>query len=479
MLPQNTAPLGSRAVMMIPIPAQEKKVMEKPPLWHAAGLGCQGKFRYAGSMNRTKTLVILLFFLLSGASQPVQASPSEQFVNAPPTNTLYLPIILRTLPLPPADEASQRIQLPPGFAIRIFAHNILGTPRFMAVGPDGQLYVSLLGSGQIARLPDRNQDGLSDGIEIVASGLNYPHGIEFNGGYLYVACGDRVVRLAGPDAGGAFGAPELVTDAIPGAVGHGTRTLHFGPDGKLYVSVGSSCNLCVESDPRRAAILRFNPDGSIPVDNPFASDADPNKRPVWAYGLRNSVDFLWSPGGQLWADHNGVDGLGDSTPPEEIVIPVQKGASHGWPYCYTPVLGVNTSAEIRDDRIALPPGFTCDQAVPASFTAPAHSASLGMTLVSGTLFPAEYRSSLYVAFHGSWNTSDSANYRDCKIERVILVNGQPAGSQTFASGWRAPGKLCGDSSTWGRPADVIFGLNGEMFISDDSAGRVYRVIYQP
>jgi len=386
---------------------------------------------------------------------------------------------MRFLALPPADEASQRIQVPPGFAIRIFAQNLTGTPRFMAVGPDGMLYVSLLNSGQIARLPDRNQDGLADGVEIIASGLNLPHGIEFNGGWLYIATGDRVVRLAGPDVNGGFGTVETVTTNIPGPVGHSTRTLHFGPDGKLYVSAGSSCNLCEETDPRRAAILRFNPDGSIPADNPFASDADVNKRPVWAYGLRNSVDFLWSPNGELWADHNGVDGLGDAVPQEEIIIPVQKGASNGWPYCYTPTLGVNTAAEERDTRIALPAGFTCDQAVAARFTAPAHSAPLGMTLASGTLFPPEFQTSVYVAFHGSWNTSDPLNYRDCKIERVILVNGQPVGSQTFATGWRAPNGLCGDAATWGRPADVIFGMYGEMYISDDKAGRVYRIIYQP
>lgn len=430
-------------------------------------------------MNRIISVVIFAILTISGITPAAKAAALYPLANTPPGSTIYLPLILRTLPLPPADEAAQRIQLPPGFAIRIFAQNISGYPRFMAIGPDGQLYISLFNSGQIARLPDRNLDGLADGIEIVASGLNLPHGIEFNGSWLYVACGDRIVRLAGPDAGGAFGAPELVTDNIPGPVGHSTRTLHFGPDGKMYVSVGSSCNLCVETDPRRASILRFNPDGSIPADNPFANDADLNKRPVWAYGLRNAVDFLWSPGGQLWADHNGVDGLGDTVPPEEIVIPVQKGASHGWPYCYTPTLGVNTSPEVRDNRIALPAGFTCDQAVPATFTAPAHSAPLGMTLASNAQFPAEYRSSLFVAFHGSWNTTDPANYRDCKIERVILENALPVSSQTFATGWRAPGKLCGDSTTWGRPADVIFGVYGEMYISDDIGGRVYRVIYQP
>lgn len=247
----------------------------------------------------------------------------------------------------------------------------------------------------------------------------------------------------------------------------------------MYVSAGSSCNLCVETDPRRAAILRFNPDGTIPTDNPFANDTDTLKRPLYAWGLRNSVDFLWSPNGVLWANHNGSDGLGDALPPEEIVIPVQGNRSHGWPYCYTPGVGVVSALEVRDTRLPLPTGFTCDTAVPAIFTAPAHSAPLGMSIASGSNFPPEYNNDLYVAFHGSWNTDVIANYRDCKVERIILENGEPIGSTTFATGWREPNKKCGDPSTYGRPADVTFGLNGEMYISDDAGGRVYRVVYAP
>jgi len=427
-----------------------------------------------------KRWIWLLLVLLIGVL-PVGRSPSAAPIDLQGTQTgsvIYLPIISSpALPLPPVDEAFQRIKLPDGFAIRIYSQNLSGNPRFMAVGPDGHLYVSLLNAGQVVRLPDRNNDGLADGIEVIASGLNAPHGVEFFDGSLYIACTDRVIRLAGPDTSGNFGTVVTVVLDLP-VGGHSTRTVHFGPDGKMYVSVGSSCNYCNETDPRRAAILRFNPDGSIPADNPFSEDPDLNKRPVYAFGLRNSVDFFWTPLNELWADHNGSDGLGDDAPPEEIVIPVQAGASHGWPYCYTPTLGVNTSNEVRDTRIDLPAGFTCPQAVPARFTAPAHSAPLGMTLGSGGNFPADYASSLYVAFHGSWNTT-TASIRDCKVERVILVDGQPVGSQAFATGWRAPGETCGAPATYGRPADVIFSPKGEMFISDDKGNRIYRVIYAP
>jgi len=421
-------------------------------------------------------VVILLFILLVIAfgfnSLPIQAQQPVQ-------NLVYLPLISKGLPLPPPDAASQRITVPAGFQIRIFAEGLAGKPRFMTIGPEGHLYISLMNAGQIARLPDRNNDGLADRVEIVASGISLPHGIEFFGGYLYIASGDRVQRMLGPDQNGNFSALELVTDNIPPAVGHSSRTIHFGPDGKMYVSAGSSCNICEETDPRRAAILRFNPDGSIPTDNPFANDPDVRKRPLYAWGLRNSVDFLWTPTGTLWANHNGVDGLGDDLPPEEIVIPVQMNKSHGWPYCYTPGLGAVSANEVPDGRLALPNGFICADAVPAIFTAPAHSAPLGMELASGNNFPAAYKDDLYVAFHGSWNTNVVDNYRDCKVERVVLQNGQPISSQTFATGWREPNKKCGDASTYGRPADVIFGTSGEMFISDDAGGRVYRVVYLP
>ncbi len=425
----------------------------------------------------TKTTHFIFGLLLVGV---FAASAIVPAFAADGGNTLFLPFIQKGPPLPPPDEAAARIQLPPGFHIRIYAEGLPSRPRFMAIGPDGHLYLSLMNSGQVARLPDRNRDGLSDGVEVIASGLYLPHGLAFHNGFLYIAEGDKVERLAGPQPDGSFGAPELVTANIPPPLGHSSRTVIFGSDGKMYVSAGSSCNVCEEDDPRRAAVLRFNPDGSIPPDNPFANDPDERKRPLWAWGLRNSVGLVVSSADGLWANHNGSDGLGDDLPPEEIVIEVQGGQHYGWPFCYTPGVGVipPDTQEVRDTRIALPAGFTCAQAVPARFTAPAHSAPLGMTLGKAGNFPPDFVDDLFVAYHGSWNTT-ADNIRDCKVERVLLENGQPVGSQTFATGWRAPGQPCGASATWGRPADVIFNAYGEMFISDDKGMRVYRVVYAP
>ncbi|HCS40769.1 MAG TPA: sorbosone dehydrogenase [Anaerolineaceae bacterium] len=451
-------------------------------------------------------LVLIHFFILAGCTSAAKTSPpaaSETLFptetsNLKPSGTPVLPPVETLtqsvtqnapdplLALPAEDEASARLSLPDGFAIRIFAQNLQGKPRFMAFGPDNALYISLTNGGEIMRLPDLNQDGLADSNEVVISGLNQPHGLEWQGDWLYVAENDRIERFRYSSESGLFDQRELVTDNIPGGGGHYTRTLHFGPDGKLYVSVGSSCNVCVESDPRRAAILRFNPDGSIPADNPYVDNADTRMHAVWAWGLRNSVDFLWTPTGELWANMNGRDnlidnnGLPDSLPPEVMVFPIRPGRFYGWPYCFNLLLGGNSisAPQVLDNQsnLRLPEGLDCNQAVPALFTDLAHSAPLGMSLGQDGNFPSEYQNDLFIAYHGSWNIENPESIRDCKVERIVIENGLPVRNEVFVNGWRAPGSNCGDASAYGRPADVIFGADGAMYISDDAGGRVYRVI---
>jgi glucose/arabinose dehydrogenase len=379
--------------------------------------------------------------------------------------------------VPPEDAASRRLQVPPGFAVRIFASG-LNNPRLMTVGPDGQLYVAERGASAVIRLPDANGDGLADERVVVAEGLNRPHSLEWFGGALYVAEDGRVTRLADLNGDGDMrdaGEQQLITDNIPSGGSHTSRTLHFGPDGKLYVAAGSTGNIEPERDARRATIMRFNPDGTIPNDNPFAGDADITRRPVWAEGLRNSVDFVFLPDGRLWANHNGSDGLGDDVPPEEIVIQVEKGRHYGWPACYTPVLGVVPpgTREARDERAPLGRLASCDEAVPALFTDLAHQAPLGMARYAAEQFPPQYRDNLFVAYHGSWNSSTP---RDCKVQMIVVRDGAPVESRPFLTGFRdSEAQQCGRA--WGRPTSIAIGAGGELFVADGQNGNIYRVVY--
>jgi glucose/arabinose dehydrogenase len=376
------------------------------------------------------------------------------------------------------DEASQRLVVPPGFALNTY-FSALDEPRLMTVGPDGYLYVAERGGGAVVRLPDADGDGVADGREVIAEDLNQPHSLEWFEGSLYVAVFDRILRMTDENGDGDMldeGEQATVTDNIPAGGVHTSRTLHFGPDGKLYVAAGSSNNIDVETDRRRAAISRFNIDGSIPEDNPFANDPEETRRPVWAEGLRNSVDFLFLPDGRLWANHNGSDGMGDDLPPEEIVVEVAAGSHYGWPYCYTPEQGVVVSdaQEAHDDRVEFDQWLSdCSAATPALFTDLAHQAPLGMAYYDHTTFPAEFQGNLYVAYHGSWNSTMA---RDCKVQMVVVQNGMPVESRPFVTGFRdSEDQQCGDA--WGRPAGVAVGPNGELFISDDQNGNIYRVVY--
>lgn len=338
------------------------------------------------------------------------------------------------------------LKLPQGFDINAFASG-LTDPRMMALSPDGRLFVTEMDAGRVTILPDANGDGRADRHITYASGLNNPHGIAFHGGYLYVAETTRVIRY--PYTSGADSAPkpQVVVPNLPPDGEHFTRTITFGPAGHLYVSVGSSCNVCIESNPMRAAITRYNADGT--------------GKQIIATGLRNAVGMAWNPvTHRLWATVNGRDFLGDNIPPDEVVV-IQDGGFYGWPYAYgnhvpDPQFGSRNPAKVRE-------------MIPPKIAIQAHSAPLGLTFYTGSMFPAKYRNGLFVAYHGSWNRSVPTGY---KVVWFPITNGTtPGAQQNFITGW-----LQG-SRAWGRPVDVLTGRRGELYITDDRAGYVYRVTY--
>ncbi len=351
-------------------------------------------------------------------------------------------------PPPPLTEfvTVDGLHLPPGFSIVRFAEG-LDKPRFMTIGPDGALYVAEMGGGRVLRLPDRDGDGLSDGAEVVAEGLYRPNSLAFApDGSLYVGEVERVARLRDPDGDGVFQEQETVISGIP-KDGHFTRTVLISPDGRyLYLSVGSSCNVCDEKDPRRATILRYNLDGS--------------GEQIFARGLRNAVGIAFRPGTEeLWATNNGRDWLGDDLPPDTVQR-VRQGDDFGWPRCH--------AGRIEDPDFG-EPGSCRGVAVP-EVELQAHSAPLGLAFYDGARFPPSYRGSLFVAFHGSWNRKEPTGY---KIVRIPFdENGVSGGVEDFVWGWLTP-----DGEKRGRPAGVVAAPDGSLFISDDAAGVVYRVVY--
>jgi glucose/arabinose dehydrogenase len=344
-----------------------------------------------------------------------------------------------------AHFSPRAITLPPGFHITLFADNVEGA-RSMASGPAGVVFVGTRGAGKVYALVDRDGDFKAERRITLAEGLDMPNGVAFKDGDLYVAEVSRVIRFDNIMAHLAPGAPfSVINDSFPHKRHHGWKFIRFGPDGKLYVPVGAPCNVCLEKDPRFATIMRMNADGS--------------GLEVFARGVRNSVGFDWNPKtGVLWFTDNGRDWLGDNLPPDELNRAPVAGRHFGFPFFY----GDN----IPDPKFG-------DRAPKGTYYPPVqrlgpHVASLGMRFYMGRMFPPAYHDQIFIAEHGSWNRSRPIGYR---ITLVRLKNNRPVSYEVFAKGWLS------DHGVIGRPVDVEILRDGSMLVSDDYAGRIYRIVY--
>ena len=344
------------------------------------------------------------------------------------------------------DALRSRLSLPPGFTVAEYAK--VGGVRFMALGPDGAVYASRPGSGEVVRLVDADHNGEAEAQTVAVSGLNRPHGLAFHGGYLYVANTDGVVRVRLGADGVGVGSAERVS-SYTGGGGHWSRSIVFGPDSGMYVTIGSSCNMCVEKSPDRAAVMRFDANGG-------------NGR-VFASGLRNAVGIAVNPATkQIWVTQNERDNIEpdhEDLPPEEINI-LQDGGNYGWPYCYGDRVP-SPDREFHDPA-------RCERTIPPALAMQAHSAPLGITFLDrATMFPSDWRGDALVAFHGSWNRSTPTG---AKVVRVRVRDGKPVSYEDFITGWQGP-----NGRRWGRPVDVMVHSDGSLLISDDAAGAIYRV----
>ena len=339
-----------------------------------------------------------------------------------------------------------QISVPEGFEVGIFAEG-LDRPRFMNFGPDGRLYVAERGANRIVVLDDEDGDGRSDSQKVFADEVDDPHSIVFYEGAWYVGVPTGVIRFTDHNGDGHSDERETLIDSYATS-GHNTRTVEFLPDGRMVVSVGSSCNVCEEGDPRRATILAYqnqNADGEH----------------LFAHGLRNAVGLTLHPStGELWATNNGRDLMGDDLPPETVDI-IREGADYGWPRCH--------SGRITD------PGYgfvgACDEVETPIVEMQAHSAPLGLVFYEGDSFPEPYRDDLFIAFHGSWNRSELTGY---KIVRLPFEGNEPGLEVVdFATGW-----LESDQKTvTGRPVGLAVGPDGALYMSDDVGGFIYRIAY--
>lgn len=343
------------------------------------------------------------------------------------------------------------LEVPVGFKVEEVATGLVG-PRFMALDQDGSLLVASFQAGGVFRLRDTQHTGHFDQVQTVAMGLTMADSVLFVNGQLLVAAEDGVYQLSdfGPD-GQAQQVQMLISlptgGPDPGA--HRTRTLVLGPDGELYISVGSSCDLCEDDDPLRATVLQADPDGS--------------NLQVFATGLRNTVGMAFRPEAptpELWGNDMGRNGLGPDLPPDELNL-VQQGLDYGFPYCY--------GDQVPNPEYGDADACAATQAPQMDY--PAHWSPLGILFYEGATFPSAYQGDALVAFHGSGidQTGDvRAGYR---VSRVHFENGAPVWMQDFLRGWAV------GAGAWGRPAGLLLDNDGSVLVSDDYSGRIYRVSY--
>jgi glucose/arabinose dehydrogenase len=401
---------------------------------------------------RQRVSAISLFLFAFAASPGFAADQPGQHFEVKPSD---LPKPYAT---PAVENSSQKIarpsgalpQVPKGFAVSLFADN-LSSPRWMAVAQNGDVFLSEPDANKITILRDTKGTGYADVRLTYATGFRQPHGLAFHGGYLYVGDVNAVWRIPYKDGDTKAKSRERVTKQHDlGIGGHFTRDIAFGPDGVLYLAIGSNENIADTDPPFRAAVNVVNSDGTL---SQFAT------------GIRNPVGIAFYPGNnQVWVSVNERDGMGDGLAPDYFTH-LDKGGFYGWPWAYTghnpdPVYGSK-----RPDMVA--------KAIVPDVLFQSHSAPTGLVFYDGGQFPSEYKGDAFVSLHGSWNSGKPTGY---KIVLVHFANGKPVGGYDnfltgFWDGSSSPAKV------WGRPAGLVVAKDGALLVADDEGKVVWRVSY--
>lgn len=359
----------------------------------------------------------------------------------------------------------QRIELPDGFEIDLYA--LVPDARHMAVGPQGVVMFVGTRKSEVWAVTDRDKDRVADEVKNFAPSLTkaIPNGPCFSpDGVLYIAEQNRL--LAYPAAEFFYESPDVVAvPVIPGgelipeefvSYNHTARVCDVGPDGKLYVSLGQPYNV-----PPKEHLETFNEYGMGGI---IRLNQDGSNREVYTYGVRNSVGHDFHPTtGNLWFTDNQVDGMGDNIPPGEINRQTEKGQNFGFPWY--------GGGNVRTNEYM-------DEEIPADVVDPvvenvAHAADLGMMFYTGNMFPKAYQGGIFSAQHGSWNRTEPIGAR--VMFTPVDAEGNVTGETVpFAEGW-----LDENGEYLGRPVAVTQLRDGSLLVSDDLAGAIYRISYNP
>ena len=363
--------------------------------------------------------------------------------------------VVETAPLEVTPQRLAALQMPAGFQITKWAE--IQNPRVIRVNPkNGDVYVSQREPGTISLLRDSNGDGRAD-VQRVVFTRKQAHGIAIKGDTMWIMT-IRELYKAPIKSDGTLGRATLIANDFPDAGQHPNRTLDFGPDGKLYISVGSTTNAANEQNEENATIIQADENGK-------------NRR-VFASGLRNTIGFGWHPATKRFFgwDH-GIDTLGDDESKEEI-NEIQYGKRYGWPFVYE-------DGKLIDHPLP-PPAFTRedwrDMTTFPKLMHTAHSAGLQWQFYSGNQFPAEYRGDAFVTLRGSWNRNPPSGYQLARVR--FDDKGNPTKVEPFISGF-----LVEDASPkikWGNFARLV-GLaqnrDGSLLMGDDTNNTIYRISY--
>lgn len=395
-------------------------------------------------MNLLHKLRLIVLLVLAGCGNAGTDTDNKQSTDSTST-TGGQPAISGSSASLPLDK----IKLPPGFQINIFAE--VDNARSLVVSPSGIVYVGNRHADKVYAVKDEDGDGIADKRWVLASGLNSPNGVAFKDGDLYIAEISRILKLSDIETQlDNPPTPVVVNDKFPDRNWHGWKYIAFGPDGLLYVPIGAPCNVC-EPEDGFAVITRLD------------VSTEGAEREVYASGIRNTVGFTWHPETkELWFTDNGRDYLGDDVPPCELNYAPKAGMHFGFPYCH--------AGTIQDPEFGKKK--SCDEFTKPAQVLRAHVAALGVKFYTGDMFPVEYKNQVFIAEHGSWNRTRKIGYQVSLVK--IANNNTSAGYEAFATGWLDEEA----QKAWGRPVDVLVLRDGSMLVSDDQAGVVYRISYK-